>query len=588
MSHRSPGRPGWKPPRAEVGISLEGDRCYLCDGERVVASPAMLAVRAADAKISDVGDEAVDRDGQKGFSVFRPFAQGQVTHVGFGSAILQALVRKSGKHSLLGCRALVTVAQDASPVACESIERTLSEAGCTATASIPTLLASRLGTHLPDQPTGSILILHLEVDRNELGWVSDTYMVDSQSRILSRDIPSLIRDHFFRHLQLKLRFDTILRLMEAHLNGTHCTETRVLSGLKTVNIPHAEVVRAVEPLLAELVHQMRQLVAEIPIRIFEEVLARSNLLTGIALPGLAERMESELGLGFRQGPRNAPVRGLAELLQDRKLRSQVAAWTPRPEPGRPPAAHSRSAAHFILTLSILLAIAYYPMVRVGEETPVDRVLNTIVVPTQTFWVGLRDHSRPDTRPVALDHEQKRRLQNLAAENRRLQGLLALREKLYPGGVDEELVFARVLAREGSGRLTHLTLDKGSQDGLDKGMVVSSAEGLVGVLTEVNERSSRARLFTNQPLTASIQDRGTWGVVVSPSEHALEMHYLDPNVPVETGDEVLTNGLDGVYPVGMLVGKVSELHPGDGPYGAVSLKLAVRFDRLWEVLVLSRP
>jgi rod shape-determining protein MreC len=58
--------------------------------------------------------------------------------------------------------------------------------------------------------------------------------------------------------------------------------------------------------------------------------------------------------------------------------------------------------------------------------------------------------------------------------------------------------------------------------------------------------------------------------------------------VQQGDLVVTSGIDGIYPKGFAIGTVESVDPGPGTYHEISVRPAVDFSRLEEVLVVLTP
>ena len=165
--------------------------------------------------------------------------------------------------------------------------------------------------------------------------------------------------------------------------------------------------------------------------------------------------------------------------------------------------------------------------------------------------------------------QVRSLEALAKDNERLreQAGFAKRQR-------HRLVFCEVLARgDASGWWQTVRLNRGSDAGVGRDMAVVTAKGLVGRTMEVSRQTCEVLLITDPNSRASCRCprtgafgilRGTGvtlggdralGMVCSPPPG--ELDYLSKDLAVRDGDEVVTSGLGGVYPEGLLVGRVLE-------------------------------
>jgi rod shape-determining protein MreC len=150
-------------------------------------------------------------------------------------------------------------------------------------------------------------------------------------------------------------------------------------------------------------------------------------------------------------------------------------------------------------------------------------------------------------------------EQLAAENQRLRQLLAMRER-----VSARSAIAEVLhdARDAFSR--RLVIDRGAQHGVRPGQPVIDATGLIGQVTRVHPLSSEVTLVTDRNSTIPVEVRRTgartlaWG---GESPGTIELRFLPANSDIREGDELITSGLDGLFPAGLPVARVSSVSPG---------------------------
>ncbi len=146
-----------------------------------------------------------------------------------------------------------------------------------------------------------------------------------------------------------------------------------------------------------------------------------------------------------------------------------------------------------------------------------------------------------------------RVEQLDAENRELRKMLELRDKLPITSL-----MAQVLYEARDPFVRRLVLDKGSQDGILAGQPVVDAVGVVGQVTRVFPISAEVTVLNDSTLTIPVQVQRTGVRAVAfggGNGGNLELRYLAANADVKPGDFVTTSGLDGLYPSGLLVGKV---------------------------------
>lgn len=131
-----------------------------------------------------------------------------------------------------------------------------------------------------------------------------------------------------------------------------------------------------------------------------------------------------------------------------------------------------------------------------------------------------------------------------------------------------LISCEVIGRDSTGWWQTARLDKGAAAGVAEGRAVITPDGLVGRTVSVSERTADVLLLSDPSckVSARLTRLGLFGVVaglgVKPGEQpACRMDYLSRTADVQEGDEVVTSGLGGLFPKGLLVGRVSrvEMH-----------------------------
>jgi rod shape-determining protein MreC len=124
--------------------------------------------------------------------------------------------------------------------------------------------------------------------------------------------------------------------------------------------------------------------------------------------------------------------------------------------------------------------------------------------------------------------------------------------------DREYLAANVIGFDPSPFLGYIILDRGSNDGVQRDMPVVTELGLVGRVVEVTSVACRVLLITdpNAPVNARLQRSRDVGVVVGGVAGGLEMQYLAQKADVLPGDVVITSGLGGAYPDGIVIGTVT--------------------------------
>lgn len=181
---------------------------------------------------------------------------------------------------------------------------------------------------------------------------------------------------------------------------------------------------------------------------------------------------------------------------------------------------------------------------------------------------------------------KVRDQTLAKENKQLKAELKLKNSL----TDYSTVSAAVMSRTPSSWQQQLVINKGQTSGIKKNMPVLSGGGLIGRVAEVNKTNSKVELLSDTSESSnrfSIVINGTAGKSVNgiitgynARTNELIMGQVTSTAKIKKGAKVVTNGMGGITPKGLYVGKVSRI--GKDDYGLaekVYIKPATNFNEI---------
>jgi len=163
-----------------------------------------------------------------------------------------------------------------------------------------------------------------------------------------------------------------------------------------------------------------------------------------------------------------------------------------------------------------------------------------------------------------------------------QGVLGLR------GAD---VTGRVAVAEPGNLIRAIHVDFGRNAGLLPDMPVVTGRGLVGRVIEVEGAVSEVLLITDSrsSVAALIQRTRTAGIVRGQVDGSLVMDGIARDADVQVGDIVLTSGLGGVFPKGIVIGQVSQvLHSDTAMFLKAVVSPSVDLSSLEVVLVVTSP
>lgn len=210
-----------------------------------------------------------------------------------------------------------------------------------------------------------------------------------------------------------------------------------------------------------------------------------------------------------------------------------------------------------------------------------------VTGTWRDYVDLRALREENKRLQLETTTLKRRLEQLqdqALETQRLERLLAMRQASRA-----EFLTARVVGKDATNWFKTILLDRGSLEGIRRNQSVLAPDGLVGRVVEVTPSSARVQLLTD-PVSAVgglIQRTRVTGIVSGNLGAGARVRYLPLMADVAVGDEVLTSGMGGVFPKGILIGRITSVERKSGAlFQEATLQSAVDLSRLEEVLILT--
>jgi rod shape-determining protein MreC len=204
--------------------------------------------------------------------------------------------------------------------------------------------------------------------------------------------------------------------------------------------------------------------------------------------------------------------------------------------------------------------------------------------------GVWDAVVPGGSALDLDAESRRLraemagVEELQRENERLRRLLGFIEE-HP----RRSVAARVIAEDAASWFRTIEIDRGYEDGVTEGLPVVDAAGLIGRVVRSAAHSARVLLITDasSAVAVLVQDERIRGVCRGQGG-ALALDYALVQDAIQIGDGVVTSGLGGVFPKGLVVGYVRSVHREQfGLFQTVEVEPAVDFAHLEEVLVLFR-
>jgi len=253
-----------------------------------------------------------------------------------------------------------------------------------------------------------------------------------------------------------------------------------------------------------------------------------------------------------------------------------------------------------LALLLMVADARWRIVdplRATLATALLPVQRTLAVPVEAwegggdYLQGLREAQRAESAARAAMVAQSARAlraDQLAAENQQLRALLELRPALRVKSVPAEILFeaADPYSRK-------VFIDRGATHGVLRGAPVVNEAGVLGQVTRVYPLTAEVTLLTDRDAaipvinTRTQQRSAAFGGAGGGANPGLELRFMAGNADVQAGDSLSTSGLDGVYPPGLPVAKVTAVERrADSGFARIALTPAASPDGVRHVLVLE--
>jgi len=223
----------------------------------------------------------------------------------------------------------------------------------------------------------------------------------------------------------------------------------------------------------------------------------------------------------------------------------------------------------------------------GYFTPLTQIVLSPIVDAQT-WLSeqflavqsLISTPREVTELMQRNAELESEVANLETQ------VIELQQQLTEYQI---LVGASVIGRDPSPFLQYVIINRGSDDGLRRGMTVVTQQGLVGRISRVTAASANVQLITDPALSINVRlqpsrDRAVLSGTITGD---LVLGFIPQAADVNPGDLVLTSGFGGNYPPNILIGQVTSLRSQDYDlFQSGSVQPVVDFEQLEIILIIT--
>lgn len=191
---------------------------------------------------------------------------------------------------------------------------------------------------------------------------------------------------------------------------------------------------------------------------------------------------------------------------------------------------------------------------------------------------------------------------LEAENARLQAeIVDLQQQLIEFEILSALLeFARshpehqylgasVIGRDPSPFLNYILINRGSDDGLRRGMPVVTHNGLAGRIIQVTPSGARVQLITDPTtkINVKIQPSGADAILSGSITGDISLQQIPQDTEVNPGNLILTSGLGGNFPANIIIGQVTSVRSQENAlFQSASVQPVTDYENLDIVLVIT--
>ena len=228
-----------------------------------------------------------------------------------------------------------------------------------------------------------------------------------------------------------------------------------------------------------------------------------------------------------------------------------------------------------------MSVVTYPL-QMAAATPADFVRNAsryfaTLIEVQIENADLR-------RQQLASGERLLRFELLEQENAQLRALLDMSRR-----VEVKSIAADILYNAPDPFARKVILDRGTQQGVEPGLAVVDAKGVVGQVTRVHPVQSEVTLLTDrtQSIPVSVVRNGVRGVLFGTGRGRLEMRFVLADADIREGDQLVTSGLDGVFVPGLPVAVIMAVDRETDAFARIEAQPLAAVETSVQVLVIGR-
>jgi rod shape-determining protein MreC len=239
----------------------------------------------------------------------------------------------------------------------------------------------------------------------------------------------------------------------------------------------------------------------------------------------------------------------------------------------------------IKSKSRFIDTALYPLtlIQQGTTAVIHGIRNTFN--TYIMIAGKEEENRILLEKIHELEQEKNNHAEVQLENKRLKKILKLKTEKR-----NYVTTASVFARDPTNWFQTIWVNKGIKAGIEKNMVAVTPLGPVGKVRRLLQKSANITLITdvNSSVSVRLQPSRIEGILQGSGEDTCFLQYISKDVDVKIGEKVITSGLDGIYPKGLIIGHVTGARKEDEEiFQIIEVEPVQNLNSVEEVVILKK-
>lgn len=256
---------------------------------------------------------------------------------------------------------------------------------------------------------------------------------------------------------------------------------------------------------------------------------------------------------------------------------------------------------FLLALIIIIGLIFLNLPSVSSKiknllysisSPIQKSLDNFTQQIKQSWDFLNSLNEISKENARLEEKikeltaQNTGLKEIEKENQLLRSYLNL-----PIRQRYQVDLANIIGRDFQGLEKYILIDKGGLAGVKKDLPIIAFENiLVGRVTEVLEDFSKVLLITSSTskIPAIIQESRVEGLIKGSGGDMLFMDLVSKDVKTEENQTIITSGIGGDFPKGILIGKISKIESAENKmFQKIEVKPAIETEKLERIFIIKK-